>query len=629
VSKDATLRFDRFEVDPALGTITESGTPLRLQPQPFKLLVYLATRSGRLVTRSEIQQHLWGKDTYVDFESSLNFCISQIRSTLADDADSPRFIQTYPKRGYRFIFPLEIAEGDAASDLVKPEGGRYNAVATTWIAGPQKTVFAILLAALGLFALVAVATTWRFRVPPSATSSGTVTRIVVLPFKDLTPENHEEYLSEGFTDEVISKLSELRPDRVQVIARTTSMTYKQTSKSVGQIGSELHVDYVVESSIRRSANFIRVTSRLVHVSDQAVHWSQDYDIAPDRLFEIGRPIATAIAKETGIVPQNPATITHAVSSAQAYDAYLKGLYEWHQWTPEGWKRSCEYFRQATEDDPSYAAAYAALANCYRALVGYNALPAKEGYAKAKEAAQKAVLLDPNSVDAHTALGSNFLAIDWSWPAAHAEFDQALQLNPNHAEAHRAYGTFLRYMGDFDGAIREGKRSEELDPLSNIARLALCATYTSASKLDQAVDECNRSIQLQPNSEGAYILLSQIFARQHRYDDSAVVTVKALRLEGANMLADKFMATYHKLGYTRAEALLAEEMKELYRDPKAYENQLLFMQLDKKDSAIRFLQAAFDAHDSLLVTIKSDPTLAFLHGDPRFEALLSKMHFDTY
>ncbi|MFL6300684.1 MAG: tetratricopeptide repeat protein [Terriglobales bacterium] len=262
-------------------------------------------------------------------------------------------------------------------------------------------------------------------------------------------------------------------------------------------------------------------------------------------------------------------------------------------------------------------------------MGYNALGEQQGYAKAKEAAKKAVLLDPNLADAHTALGSNLFVIDWNWSAAHAEFKRALQLNSNDAAAHIEYGKFLRSMGDFEGAIREGKQSEELDPLSNIARLQLCATYSSANQLDKAVDECNRSIRLQPQSEAAYILLSQICARQRNYDDSAGATVKALRLEGATTLADEFTTNYPKLGYARAEALLAEGMKEQYRDPKAYENQLLFMQLDKKDSAIKFLEEAYVAHDSSLITIKTNPSFAFLRGDPRFDALLSKMHFENY
>jgi DNA-binding winged helix-turn-helix (wHTH) protein/Tfp pilus assembly protein PilF len=495
MSQAAKFRFDRFELDPVLGTIMESGTPVRLQPQPFKLLVFLATQSGRLVTRAEIQEHLWGKDTYVDFEASLNFCISQIRSTLADDADSPRFIQTYPKRGYRFIPPIEIVQPEAASHSIQPENNREDAVFP--LSHRLHRAFLAAMAAL-LCVLALAAFWWPFRARTAAAASRTMT-------------------------------------------------------------SE---------------------------------------------------------------PQS-------ASTNRAYDAYLEGLYQWHQWTPEGWKRSCEYFHQATENDPRYAPAYAALGNCYRALVGYKALPAQEGYAKAQEAAQKAALLDPNSADAHIALGSNLLTIDWNWPAAHAEFKRALQLNPDHAEAHRAYGTFLRYMGDFDGAIREGKRSEELDPLSNIARLSLCSTYASANKLDQAVDECNRAIKLQPESEGAYVLLSQIFARQHKYDQSAAVTLKALRLEKANVLADRFASSYKKSGYSRAERLLADGMKQQYNDPKAYENQLLFMQMDEKDSAISFLEEAYAAHDSLLLSIKSDPIFAFLHGDPRFEALVSKMHFDSY
>jgi len=444
------------------------------------------------VTRAEIQEHLWGKDTHVDFESSLNFCIRQIRSTLADNAENPRFIQTYPKRGYRFIPPIEITSTEVLSETEHP-GGIAGVVALV-----PKSPRPIFFAVAALLSVVAVLTTWQFRARSAAAASDTA--------------------------------------------------------------------------------------------------------APH-----ARPL----------------------SSARAYDAYLKGLYEWHQWTPQSWKKSCEYFRQATYNDPSYAAAYAASANCYRTLAGYNVEPASDAYAKAKQAAQKAMLLDPNSADAHTALASNLLTIDWDWKAAHAEFKRALQLNPNDAEAHIWYGVFLRYMGDFPAAIREGKRSEELDPFSNVARLALCSTYGYANQLDRAVDECNRSIQLQPDSESSYIYLSQIFARQHKFDDSARATVKALRLEGASALADRFMTNYRNLGYARAEALLAQGMEERYRDPKAYENQLLFMELDKKDSAIKFLQDAYAAHASLLLTIKSDPIFAFLHGDPRFEALVSRMHFDNY
>jgi DNA-binding winged helix-turn-helix (wHTH) protein/lipopolysaccharide biosynthesis regulator YciM len=500
VPQDATLRFDRFELDPGLGTITESGLPIHLQPQPFKLLVFLATRAGQLVTRAEIREHLWGKGTYVDFEASLNYCIRQIRNALGDDAENPRFIQTYPKRGYRFIAPTEIPQSNAPSELWEAGKEGASGIALTPSIKRRELPRLIIVAAVTLVAVLAAAKGSRLRLWPSTQSGATL--------------------------------------------------------------------------------------------------------------------------------QNAMATSHPLPSAQAYDAYLRGQYEWHQRTGS-WKRGCEYFSQATQRDPAYAPAYAALSNCYRLLVWNNALPVKEGYAKANEAARRAVQLDPNSADAHTALGSNHLYIDWNWPAAHAEFERALRLNPSDAEAHIEYGRFLRLMGDFQGAIREGRRSVELDPLSNIARLSLCAAYAYANDLEHAVDECSRSVQLQPDSEAAYILLSQVFARQRDYDKSSSATVKALRLEGKDRLAERFMADYHKLGFARAEAQLAEEMKEEYRDPKAYETQLLFMQLDKKDSAIRFLEQGYSAHDALLISIKSDPIFGFLRDDPRFQELLHKMRFDSY
>ena len=474
--------------------ITESGSPVRLQPQPFKLLVYLATQSGRLVTRAEIREHLWGKDTYVDFEASLNYCISQVRNALADNAEDPRFIETYPKRGYRFICPVETAHQSVPLEKAHPARA----------------------------------------IPPEAPK-------------------------------------------------------------------------VIPHSFKRARLLVTAALSALLV---LVIWR--FTPSPGN----------------GASPQMAIAASRSEPAAQAHDAYLRGQYEWHQRT-NGWKRGCEYFSEATQKDPRFAAAYAALSNCYRLLVGYNALAPREGFAKAEEAARRAILLDPTAAASHTATGSNLLYIDWNWPAAHAEFKQALRLNPNDAESHMEYGRFLRLMGDFEGAIREATRAVELDPLSNIARLSLCAAYADSNQLERAVDECNRSIQLQPDSENAYIFLSQLFARQQKYDESSLATVKALRIEGKDKMAQDFVADYQKLGFEAAEAHLAQAMQEEYRDPKGYERQLLFMQMGTKDSAIAFLQEAYLAHDPVLISIKSDPTFSFLHDDPRFQDLLSKMRFDTY
>lgn len=455
-SQDHALRFGVFELDLQTGELRKSGHKIALRPQASRVLAMLATRPDQLVTREELKEEIWGHETFVDFENGLNLCIRQIRAALNDDADTPRYIETLPRRGYRFIAPVKDSNGSApalAAQTVSPKP-RYRRAALFLIAG------------LGL---LSIALTVFIRMRSSAGDESRIRSIAVLPLTNLTGDAEQEYLADGMTEELITDLAKV--GSLRVISHTSVMHYKGTKKTLPQIARELNVDAVVEGSVQRSGQQLKVTAQLIRAPADQHLWAEEYERdARDVLTmetEVARNITDQI--QVKLTPQeknllaggNPVT-------PESHEAYLHGLYELRKLTPDSLEAAIQDFQQALAVDPKNALAYAGLADAYSSQSpGIKAPIAVMPLAKA--AAVRALELDENLADAHTSLGNVKFYFDWDWSGAEREFRRALELNPNLASAHAGYASYWWTLGRGDEAIREVKRAQELDPLVALPR----------------------------------------------------------------------------------------------------------------------------------------------------------------
>src|SRR2546429_412815 len=459
------LRFGVFDVDPESGELRKAGVDINLPPQPAKVLVLLATRAGQLITREELRQQIWGKETFVDFEHGLNSCIKQIRAALDDHPESPRYIETRPRRGYRFIAPVQEVSAHAVTPGAPSEGLPTTALRIR----PRRYSIAIVALVLALFATGYFA---RFASPRHAVSPGDKIMLAVLPFENLTGDPRQEYLSDGLTEEMITQLGRMHPERLGVIARTSAMQYKNTQKGMDQIGRELGVAYVLEGSLRRAGDHVRVSAQLIQVRDQTHLWAESYERDLRDILALQNDVAQAIARqiEIKLTPQQQARMARARSiDPRVYEFYSKGRYFWNKRSEEGYRRAIQYFQQAIARDSEYAPAYAGLADAY-ALLGSMPnveLPRSEAMPRARAAALKALELDDSLAEAHTSLAFVRMHFDWDWPGAEREFVRALQLNPGYATAHHWYAFWLIAQGRAEDALQEIRAAQRLDPLSLI------------------------------------------------------------------------------------------------------------------------------------------------------------------
>lgn len=569
------LRFGPFELDLASEELRQGGALVHLQPQPLKVLALLAGRAGQLVSREEIQKQIWTDDTFVNFDQGLNYCIRQIRTVLCDDAEAPRFIETAPRRGYRFLASVEEVS------VVPPAGRR------------------IMLA--------------------------------VLPFENLSGDDRQEYFSDGLTDEMIAQLARLNPQRLGVIARTSAMKYKHTDRSIDVIGRELAVSYILEGSVRRSANRVRVTAQLIQVSDQSHLWSQSYDRALDDLLTLQSEVARAIAAEIRVqlTPEEQVRLAslRAVDPA-TYEAYLKGRYFWNRRTKESLDKSVNCFQQAIARDPGYAPAYAGLADAHLTQLDYNYLPPRQAFALANRVVLDALRLDDTLAEPHTSLGHLRLH-EFDWDSARLEFERAIALNPGYATAHYYYGNLLAAFGRFDEAIAEAQRSLELDPLSPNTRVNHLFTLYLARRYDEALQQVHETIEIDPTYAGVNYYHGLICERQGKYDE-AIAAFRAV-----SPIARSGPTTLAALGYVCAVAGRRREALEIlerltqwaeHEYMSSYDLALLHLALGNMDRAFALFAQAYEEHSSFLPFLNIDARLDGVRSDPRFRALVQRMHF---
>jgi TolB-like protein/DNA-binding winged helix-turn-helix (wHTH) protein len=440
-----TLRFLDFELDVEAYQLRRQGRPVRLERQPMELLILLAEHRGRLVTRSQIAERLWGKDVFVDVETGVNIAISKVRQALRDSTEKPQCVETVVGKGYRFVAAVEVVSSAGAIPIAEARDDRPLDASLTR-REPVRSGAPVLAShgsrlaiGLGCAAILAFAV-WVW----VATRPTTPVTLAVLPFANLTGNPEREYLADGLTEEATVTLAQIAPQQLSVVGRQSAMAYKLSSKSLVAIGNELGVNYLVESSIRAEGDRLRITSKLIRVLDQVQLWSQSYDRDAGSVLGLQQELSTTIGEQIRLrlSPERIAAAARRQSERpEAFDLYLRGRYYANQRTPATVARALDYYQQATTIDPNYALAWSGIADALTSRPINSDFPPSEVHGPALEAAKRAVRADPDLAEAQTAVGRVYFWLTWDWSAAEAAFRRAIVLNESYAQAHLMLGTF--------------------------------------------------------------------------------------------------------------------------------------------------------------------------------------------
>ena len=646
------IKTGLYEIDLSECRISRQGRPMPLQDQPFRVLAMLIDRPGELVSREEIQERLWPADTYVSFDEGLNTAIRKLRVVFQDSADNPRFIQTVPRKGYRFIAPVtEVAEEINAIRIEAapiPVDGPLSAPPPDEKTGPaaplgpsrksRRRIFIPMLSG-GLVCLVILAAVLyltRTR-PPSPAGNGSRSMLVVLPFQNLSGDPAQDYFSDGLTEETIADLGQLSPAHLGVIARTSSMAYKHTEKTVGQIGRELNADFVLEGSVRRDNGRVRITAQLIRVSDQTHLWAQSYDARSlgdviDVQNAIGRAIADQVRVQVAPQYQADAARPHPQNPV-AYDLYLQGRFYWNQRTSPALHKSIELFQQSIAADPRFAQAYSGLADAYNIGSIIGALSARESSPRARAAATSALELDPSLADAHAALALEKSHYEFDLSAAKTEFQKAIELNPNSAYARLFYsGAYLMPMGLRAEAIAEMKKAVELDPLSLPINNFLGETYVLAGDYPSAYRQYQHTIAMNPNFPLVHAYLADLLELMGNYNDAIREREKTDILSGESEQESAEKARRLTSAFKRGgvAGFWKEQLAQDLRAKQKFSGGFDIIAQDyalagEKDQAFLWLEKSMQAREGQELTLLAvDPMWNNLRGDIRYSKLLRRI-----
>jgi TolB-like protein/DNA-binding winged helix-turn-helix (wHTH) protein len=614
------LRFGIFEVDLHAGRLTKHGLRLKLQEQPFQVLAMLLEKPGELVNREELQSRLWPR-TIVDFDHGLNKAINKIRDVLGDSAENPRFIETVARRGYRFLADV------VAINAPSPQSEVTAGVGDTDRASPPEPVWKQLQHSrtwrlFGFPALLLAAALLWIVYPWNASSK--IRSLAVLPLENLSGDPSQDYFAEGMTDELITDLGQI--STLRVISRSSVMTYKSVRKPLAEIARELDVQAVVEGSVLRSGERVRITAQLIEVPPDRHIWAHSYEGDLRDTLTLQNTVARTIAEQIQAVlnKQEKAALEKSrVVKPEAYEAYLKGRYFWNKRTGDGLKKAIEYFTVAIEKDPNYAEAYAGLADSY-ALSGdweYGILSPHDASLEAKAAATKALDLDDSLGEAHTSRAFALDLYDWDWSAAEMEYRRAIALNPGYATAHHWYAWHLMVIGRTDEGILELRKAESLDPLSLIIRADLADALCIAHRYSESVQQSERTLEMDPNFAIGHYELGQAFVQKQMYNEAIAEFQRAIELAGDNAAFDSNLAYVYAVSGRRDDALkMAQDLETRASASSAADSNiaLIYVGLVDNDKAMIWLNKAYQArfNPSILLRPAFDP----LRSDARFQDL---------
>lgn len=610
-----SYEFGAFRLDGAV--LFRDGHRVALTPKVVETLLVLVQAQGRIVSKDELLHKVW-PDAFVD-ETNLTANISILRKTLGAGEHQEPYIETVPKRGYRFAVPVRVVEEGSLTPATRAGVPREGQVRRAWIVG------------LGLAAtLILILSLAGLRFYGNRRSAQRRIIVAVLPVQNLTGDPEWDYIGDGLTEEIIAQLSRFNPGRLGVIARTSSMAYKGASKTVQQIGRELGVDYVVESSLRAVGDRTRITAQLVRVQDQTHVWSANYDRTLHDLFSLQDEVAQAVALNVRV--QLTASSQLRISTARplnpdAYLAYLEGLYYWNKRSPEALERAIVHFNQAIQIDPQYALAYTGLADAYASQCLISDVRPNEVFPKAKVAALKALELDNGLAEAHASLAYVRFWFDWDWAGAETEFRRAIDLNPGYATAHQWYAEYLRLMGRQNEAIAENQHALQLDPLSLIINMEAGLPFYLERRYDEAIRHFRRALEIDPNFGLAHCVLAWAYEEKAQYRNAIEELETALRFDDSSAVLASLGHAYAMAGRPRdAHRMilkLQRRAEQRYVSPMFFA--IVYIGLGENNLALDALDQAYANHDWVLVWLKVGIKFDPLRSQPRFIDLLRHLN----
>jgi TolB-like protein/DNA-binding winged helix-turn-helix (wHTH) protein/Tfp pilus assembly protein PilF len=631
------IRFGVFEVDLNAAELRKSGLRVKLPEQPFQILTVLLEKPGELVTREELRNRLWQSDTFVDFDHGVNNAVMRLREVLGDSSDSPRFIETLPRRGYRFIAHVDESPWLAPSPTPQQPDAHRQANASTenrpasaapprlwsasseWYVKQRRKISAVVVAIV----LLASALAWLRIKTVGTTDVRQSISIVVLPLENLSGDQEQNYFADGMTDELIANLAKIRS--LRVISRSTAMAYKRTRKPLSEIAQELHVDAVVEGTVLRAGDRVRITAELVQVSTDRHLWADTYEGQIGDVLALQNRVSSAIVNEirVNLSPQDRARLARNPAIApEAYENYLKGRFYWNKRTDENLHRAIGYFEKATQQDTEYALAYAGLSDCY-AVIGaaiFGTMPADEAAPKARQAAQHALEIDPTLAEAETSLATVKFNYDWDWAGAEQGYQRAIQLNPSYATAYQRYSLLLTAMGRFPEGFRQINKARELDPLSFSINFSLGWRLYLARQYDRAIVQLRNTLEMDPSYELPHLILGQAYEEKGSFDLAIPELRKAVGLShGTPLMVSALAHAYARAGQrTEAQQLLTQleaVSKRQYVSP--YYTAIVYVGLGEKEQALSFLEKAFADRSNGLIFMGVEPELDPIRSDPKF------------
>jgi TolB-like protein/DNA-binding winged helix-turn-helix (wHTH) protein len=625
-SSHGVVRFGAFEVDLRGGEVRKHGFRIRLQDQPFRILQILLEHPGELVTREEIQRQIWPADTFVDFEKGLNNAVKKLRDALGDSAEQPRFIETQARRGYRFIGSATGTNGAGR----KEEAGSPSEVD---VPARSRALYRRIVIG-GILLLAFVATLFGFDVGGvrerwlTRASSTAIHSLAVLPLANLSNDPNQEYFSDGMTDALITDLAQI--GSVKVISRTSSMQYKQTKKSLPEIARELNVDGIVEGTVQRAGDRVRISAQLIYAASDKHLWAKSYEGDMSDVFALERDVTEDIARQVQakLTPPNQAPVAQFRQiNPKALDAYLQGNYYLNRYAKgagdEEKRKAAGYFRQAIDADPKFGSAYNGLANAHLGLLW----PSRQDADTATKAAGRAVELDPNSSDAHKILGDIKVA-SWNWIGAEEEYRRAVALNPNSAEVHGGLGALFDITGRLDEGWKEQQIALELDP--NNAELfdsRLSCGMELRGEYDRAIAIFQMFLKRDPDDGYLHLDLARDYMKKGKYEEAMPHLEQFWTLFGFPHVTAEVHRALATSGYDGAIQESAKALEHLMATHQAFgpfTTAQLYATVGDKDRAFYWLEQAYSLHDTGIAG--TDIGLQFLEVDPLLEPLRSDARY---